>query len=154
MPSCREKTGHVASKDIVASPLGVGFECLDRMMFDPRRAYARRPDWASNGHVARPDGRGPEAEKPGEYDFAWLDEVADSLLAEGVQPWFSVSYGNRLYGDPAARQPGRRRLGPILTHEARSAWLRYTRTLVRRSPIVSATGRSGTNRMHPLSGRR
>ena len=124
------KTSPVASKDIVASPLGVGFECLDRMMFDPRRAYA---------HVGRlgvkwarcQTGWARTERKPGEYDFAWLDEVADSLLAEGVQPWFSVSYGNRLYSPLAPTWPA---VGwaPILTHEARSAWLRYTRTLVRR----------------------
>jgi hypothetical protein len=33
-------------------------------------------------------------QKPGVYDFAWLDEVVNDALAQGVQPWLEVSYGN------------------------------------------------------------
>ena len=42
MPATR--LGRVAPRhasQIAASPLGVGFECLDRQMFDPERVYDR-----------------------------------------------------------------------------------------------------------------
>lgn len=120
----------VASKDIEASPLGVGFETLDRMMFDPQRAYE---------HVGRlgvkwarcQTGWARTEKTPGEYDFAWLDDVADSLLAEGVKPWFSISYGNRLY-TPDAPDWSAVGWAPVFTEEAKAAWLRYTRAISKR----------------------
>ncbi len=126
----------VASKDIEASPLGVGFECLDRMMYDPKRAYR---------HVGRlgvkwarcQTGWARTERKPGEYDFAWLDDVVDSLLAEGVMPWLSISYGNKLYSPdaPDGPIPGFSPAvgwAPILSERAKTAWIRYVKTLVRR----------------------
>ena len=130
------KVRPVASKDIKASPLGVGFECLDRMMYDPKRAYR---------HVGRlgvkwarcQTGWARTEKEPGVYDFAWLDEVVDSLLAEGVMPWLSISYGNKLYSPkaPDGPIPGFSPAvgwAPILSQEAKAAWLRYVKTLVRR----------------------
>ncbi|MDY0168353.1 MAG: hypothetical protein RBS80_17525 [Thermoguttaceae bacterium] len=120
----------VASKDIEASPLGVGFETLDRMMFEPDRAYK---------HVGRlgvkwarcQTGWARTEKTPGEYDFAWLDDVAESLLSEGVKPWFSISYGNRLVSPDA---PDWSAVGwaPVFSEEAKAAWLRYTRAISKR----------------------
>ncbi|NKQ39773.1 MAG: hypothetical protein HF967_10020, partial [Methanosarcinales archaeon] len=33
----------------------------------------------------------------GVYDFVWLDEIIDGVLAEGVEPWLQTSYGNPIY---------------------------------------------------------
>ncbi len=117
----------VASKDIEASPLSVGFETLDRRMFDPERAYE---------HVGRlgvkwarcQTGWARTERKPGQYDFAWLDDVADSLLGQGVAPWFSISYGNRLY-TPDAPDESAVGWAPVFSDEAKAAWLRYTRAI-------------------------
>ncbi len=120
----------VPSKDIAASPLGVGFETLDRMMFKPERAY---------GHIGQlgvkwarcQTGWARTEKKPGEYDFAWLDDVADSLLDAGVAPWFSISYGNQLY-TPAAPDWSAVGWAPVFSEEAKAAWLRYTRAVSQR----------------------
>lgn len=94
-PTSRERLpvlGKVAPRSsisIAASPLSIGFETLDRKMFDPERTYA---------HVARlgvkwarvHTGWCRTERKRGAYDFAWLDQVVDALRRIGVQlstPW-------------------------------------------------------------------
>ncbi len=113
-----------ASKDIAASPISIGFETLDRMMFDPERTYE---------HLARlgvkwarcQTGWARTETKKGEFDFAWLDKVVDSLLKIGIQPWFNLGYGNTLYttGPPHPSAVG---WAPMNSQEARGAWVRYT----------------------------
>lgn len=84
------------SKSIAASALSVGFETLDRMMFDPERTY---PHLAKLGvKWARcQTGWARTEQKKGEFNFGWLDSVVDSLRGIGIQPWFNLGYGNRLY---------------------------------------------------------
>jgi len=84
------------SKEISDSPLGVGFETLDREMFIPEKCYnfvaAAGAKWArcqTGWNRCEP--------VKGRYDFAWLDAVVDNLLRRGVQPWFNLGYGNILY---------------------------------------------------------
>ena len=112
---------------IAASSLSVGFETLDRKMFDPERTYA---------HVAQLGVKWARVHtgwcrtelKRGEYDFAWLDRVVDSLRKIGVQPWFCVGFGNRLYTPEA---PFETAVGwiPTGTDDGRSAWSRYVACL-------------------------
>lgn len=122
--------GKVAPRDslaIAASPLSIGFETLDRKMFDPERTY---PHLARLGvKWARVHTGWCRTElKRGEYDFAWLDAVVDRLLKIGIQPWFCVGFGNRLYTPEA---PFESAVGwiPTRTEEARRAWLRYVGAL-------------------------
>jgi hypothetical protein len=82
--------------EISASPLGVGFETLDREMFIPEKCY----DFvaAAGAKWARCQTGWNRCERSkGVYDFAWLDEVVDNLLRRGVQPWFNLGYGNIVY---------------------------------------------------------
>lgn len=60
----------------------------------------------------------------GVYDFAWLDSVVDNLLKIGIQPWFNLGYGNRLY---TPRAPHETAVGwvPLNSPEAEQAWLRF-----------------------------
>ena len=122
--------GKVAPRDslaIAASPLSVGFETLDRRMFDPERTYA---------HLARLGAKWARVHtgwcrtelKRGEHDFAWLDAVVDRLLKIGIQPWFCVGFGNRLYTPEA---PFESAVGwvPTRTAEGRRAWLDYVGAL-------------------------
>jgi hypothetical protein len=111
-------------REIAASPLSVGMETLDREQFDPARTYSHvgrlgvkwarlQTGWARTERVR------------GEYDFRWLDAVVDTLRGLGVQPWLSLSYGNRLYTPEAQHETA---VGFVpLTPSAREGWVRYVR---------------------------
>lgn len=127
-----ERLGRIApaaGRDIKASPLSVGFEVLDRHGFDPARTYE---------HVAKLGVKWARCQTgwcrcetvKGAYDFAWLDEVVDSLLDAGVTPWFNLGYGNRLYTPDA---PDEFAVGwaPVFSDEALAGWLRFTEHLAR-----------------------
>jgi len=91
--------GHVPAKhsrDIEASMVGIGLETLDRDTFDP---FPIIPMLGQAGvKYARCQTGWIKCEKqPGVYDFSWLDAIVDALLAESIQPWLSVSFGNPLY---------------------------------------------------------
>lgn len=118
-----------ASKEIAASPLSVGFETLDRRMFDPERTYPHLAKLGVKWARVQTGWARTETVK-GRYDFAWLDKVVENLLAIGIQPWFCLSYGNSLY-TPA---PDRSAVGavPLNSPEATSAWLAFTEALARR----------------------
>ncbi len=115
------KTKH--SREIKSSPISIGFETLDRKMFDPERTW----EWMGKSGVkwARcQTGWARTETRPGVYDFAWLDRVVDQLLAEGVQPWFNVGYGNRLYTPDAPHETA---VGwaPLNSPQALEAWKKY-----------------------------
>ena len=91
--------GHIpakSSRDITESMVGIGFETLDRDTFDP---FPIIPLLGKSGvkHARCQTGWIKCEKTPGVYDFGWLDAIVDALLAEGIQPWFNVSYGNPLY---------------------------------------------------------
>ena len=118
--------GKVAPRDsrsIEASPLSVGFETLDRKMFDPERTYSHLAKLGAKWARTHTGWCRTERTR-GEYDFSWLDRVVDSLLRIGIQPWFCVGFGNRLYS-PAA--PDEFAVGwvPTGTPEGKAAWLKY-----------------------------
>jgi hypothetical protein len=108
------------SRTIQASPLSIGFETLDRRQFNPTRTYAHLGRLGVKWARAQTGWCRCETEK-GKYDFRWLDEVADGLLAQGVEPWFSLSYGNRLY-TPEAPDVSAVGFSPMFTPEARRGW--------------------------------
>ncbi len=116
----------VPADNIKASPLSVGFETLDREHFDPKKTY---PHLAKLGvKWARCQTGWCRCETtPGQYTFAWLDEVVDSLLAIGVQPWFNLGYGNQLYAPKADKHA----VGwaPVFDEQYKKAWLNFTRAI-------------------------
>ncbi len=118
-----------ASKLIPASPLSIGFETLDRKMFEPERTYAHLAQlgvkWA---RVQTGWGR-CETEK-GRYDFAWLDSVVDRLLEIGIQPLFNLGYGNRLY-TPEAKGVSAVGWVPLWSEEAQTGWSRFVQALAK-----------------------
>lgn len=122
------------STEIESSRLSIGFETLDRDMWDVEQAWPVLDDlgvkwarvqtgWAKTEHPSRVGERGGK----GIYNFAWLDEIVDKLLERGVQPWLSVSYGNPLY-TPGASPDG---VGyvPIYTEVERLGWEAYVKAL-------------------------
>ena len=107
---------------ISASPLSVGFETLDRKMFEPEKTYGALAQLGAKWARCQ-TGWARTEQRKGEYDFRWLDGVVDSLLKIGVQPWFNLGYGNRLYSPEAAHETA---VGYIpTTAEARKAWVAY-----------------------------
>ena len=64
----------------------------------------------------------------GKYDFSWIDAHVDGLIAEGINPWVCLCYGNPIYSDHgldlnAKLFPD----GPVM-----DAWLKYVKACVTR----------------------
>ena len=129
-----EKNGgirSVPSRAVADSRIGLGFEKLDRDVFDPAAAYdyvaASGVKW-----IRIQSGWARTERARGVYDFAWLDSVVDNLLAAGCRPWICLCYGNSLYDEAAGRIFGAVGCPPIDTDEQRRAWRRYVAALVSR----------------------
>lgn len=129
------------SKDITSSRLGVGFECLDRDMWDADQAWPVLNDLGVKWARVQ-TGWAKTEKEPGVYNFGWLDDVVNKLIERGVEPWLNISYGNPLHtksmniapqGDaPEIAECDEFGVGfpPIHTVEERSAWQNYVRALV------------------------
>ena len=92
------KTGQVKARharDIAFSRIGIGFEKLDRNVFDPEKAYdpvaALGVKW-----VRIQSGWARTEKEKGRYDFSWLDAIVDNLVSRGLKPWLCLGYGNGL----------------------------------------------------------
>ncbi len=120
----------LSSTEIKLSRLGLGFEKLDRAVFDPEKAYDKVA--AAGAKWARLQTGWARSEKTlGVYDFAWLDSIVDNLLERGVQPWLCLCYGNPLYTELAVPVFGAVGCPPISTERETSAWLAYVKAVVR-----------------------
>jgi len=121
----------LSSTEVADSPIGLGFEKLDRDIFDPSVAYgyvaAAGVKW-----IRIQSGWARTETTPGVYDFGWLDDVVDHLIACGCRPWICLCYGNGLYDANAARVFGAVGCPPIDTDEQRAAWHRYVVAVVSR----------------------
>ena len=114
----------LTSKAIKASRMSIGFETLDRQYFDPNPTY--EPLGKLGVKWARVQTGWCRCEpEQGKYDFRWLDEIADNLLAQGVEPWFSLSYGNPFYTPEAKDAVSSVGWCPIYTEKARAGWTTY-----------------------------
>lgn len=119
-----------ASNTVAASPLSIGFETLDRKIFDPERCYPLIGKLGVKWARCQTGWARTETRR-GEYDFTWLDKVVDSLLKTGIQPWFNMGYGNRLYTPGAPHETA---VGwiPLNSAEARDGWACYVAKLAER----------------------
>jgi hypothetical protein len=100
----------------------VGFETLDRKMFEPEKTYGALAQLGAKWARCQ-TGWARSEQRKGEFDFRWLDGVVDSLLKIGVQPWFNLGYGNKLYSPEALHETA---VGYIpTTPGARDAWVAY-----------------------------
>lgn len=116
------------ARDVKASKLGIGFEKLDRQAFDPEKAYDKIAAIGVKWVRVQSGWQRTEREK-GVYDFSWLDEIVNNLIARGMLPWICVCYGNPLYDPLAAENFGSVGCPPVHTEEAREAWRAYCRAL-------------------------
>ena len=111
------------SSAIQASPLGVGYETLDRQHFDPVKTFQHAAQLGVKWARCQTGWARTEKTK-GQYDFGWLDEVVDGLLKIGIQPWFNLGYGNPLY-TPEADETA---VGwaPVFDEAAMEGWKKFT----------------------------
>ncbi len=117
------------SKEVVKSKIGIGLECLDRQMWDDTDEAYRLLGLTGVKHARVQTGWNRCEVREGIFDFVWLDRIVNKLLAEGVSPWFCVSYGNIFHSE--ATEPDAVSWPPIYTEADRSAWLKYVEALVR-----------------------
>ena len=121
------KIGTIKAKQahqIRKSRLGIGFEKLDRAVFDPEKAYNKVAAIGVKWIRIQSGWARTEKEK-GIYDFSWLDNIVDNILARGMKPWICLCYGNPLYSSFASVYFGAVGCPPIATEEERTAWVRY-----------------------------
>lgn len=113
------------------SHVSIGFECLDRELFDPERCYDKLA--AAGIKYARCQTGWCRCEKEKSvYTFEWLDSIVDNLLRRGIQPWFNVGFGNIIYM-PDAPVPEAVGCVPTLYGEnAVNAWKNYIAELAKR----------------------
>ena len=104
------------SDEISFAKFGIGLEKLDRNMFDPEQTYEPLAE-AGVKYVRLQSGWQRTEKKRGVYDFSWLDEVVDKLLAHGMKPWLCLCYGNELYTEAAKKQFGAVGVPPIFSDE-------------------------------------
>ena len=116
------------ASEIVSSNWSIGGETLDRdlTLFSEWKSYVG-PLGAKKMRLQA--GWAKCEQQRGVYDFAWLDEVVDGLLAQGVSPWLQTAYGNPIYPKGGgihlnAGFPG--------SDQALQAWDAWMRTMARR----------------------
>jgi len=129
-----KKIGQVQPKsaaEVMTSRIGIGFEKLDRAVFDPEKAYDKVAAIGVKWVRIQSGWARTEKEK-GVYDFSWLDSIVDNLISRGLKPWICLCYGNGLYDEFAATIFGAVGCPPIHTEEQRTAWKNYVTALVER----------------------
>ena len=127
-----KKIGRITPKrslDIKDSKLGIGFEKLDRNVFDPEKAYDKlalvgvkwvriQSGWQRTERVR------------GQYSFEWIDKVVDNLIARGMKPWICLCYGNELYNEEAKEVFGATGIAPIFNDDQKLGWANYVKATV------------------------
>lgn len=120
----------VPSSRIERSGVSIGFECLDRFIFDPERCYDKLSETGVKWARCQTGWCRCETEK-GKYDFQWLDDVVDNLRRRGIQPWFNVGFGNKLYMPNAYGEAAVGSVPLYFGEETLQAWKNYIRALSR-----------------------
>ncbi len=115
--------------EIGHSPWTIGIETIDRAYVDfapiaPHLGPLGATEARAQAGWARCD-HGPG--RP--YKWAWLDEVVDGCIAQGVHPWLQTSYGNPAYPGGGGIGLGQ---GVPTSPEALAAWDRWIDALVAR----------------------
>ena len=119
-----------SSRQIEKSNISIGFECLDRFIFDPEQCYDKLAETGTKWARCQTGWSRCETVK-GTYDFHWLDEVVDNLRSRGIQPWFNVGFGNRLYMTNTFTDAAVGCVPLYYGDEAKLAWQNYVRALAR-----------------------
>ena len=117
-----------SSNEIESSIFGIGFEKLDRKVFEPNCAYDKIALLGVK-HARVQSGWMRTENERGVYNFEWLDDIINNLLSRGIKPWLSLSYGNPLYTPKAKEVFGGVGCPPIKTEKEKQAWVNYCTAL-------------------------
>ena len=113
------KIGNVkafSSSEIKDSRIGIGFEKLDRGVFDPEKAYDKVAATGAKWVRIQSGWARTEMTK-GIYSCEWLDSIVDNLVKRGMRPWLCLCYGNPLYNAEAAKVFGAVGCPPLFSKE-------------------------------------
>ena len=116
------------SREINSSKIGIGFECLDRQMWDDSDEVYRYAGELGVKFARVQTGWARTEKNAGVYDFSWLDKIVNRLLEERIEPWLSISYGNPLYLE--CDGPDGVGNHPIRNEKTQAAWCSYVAALV------------------------
>jgi len=119
----------VSASEVEFSRLGIGFEKLDRAVFDPEKAYDPVAALGVKWVRIQSGWQRTETER-GVYRFEWLDDIVDNLRRRGLVPWVNLCYGNKLYDAEAATRFGAVGCPPNQNDEQINAWCAYVKALV------------------------
>jgi Beta-glucosidase/6-phospho-beta-glucosidase/beta-galactosidase len=117
-----------ASSEIASSSWSIGCETLDRG-FAVYQNFRDHLGPLGAKSVRLQSGWARCEREPGVYNWAWLDEIVDDAIAQGVHPWLQLSYGNPLYAGGGDSGLGG---GIPRSDEALAAWDRWARAVVTR----------------------
>ena len=121
----------LTSDKIEKSAVSIGFECLDRELFDPEKCYDKLA--ATGVKYARCQTGWIRCEKQkGVYTFEWLDSVVDNLLSRGIQPWLDVSFGCPVYMDDMPNETAVGCVPIYYGEECLEAWKNFVREIAKR----------------------
>ncbi len=119
------------SGEIADNPFSVGFETLDRELFDPEPCYEKLAECGVKWARIQSGWSRTEKER-GIYDFDWQDRVVNRFVSLGIRPWMSLTFGNILYS-PDAKHSSAVGCPPVCYGpEAVAAWERFISAVVRR----------------------
>lgn len=117
-----------SASSIQTSYFGLGFEKLDRAVFDPEKAYDKIAALGIKP-IRLQSGWQRTERSPGIYQFNWLDTIVNRLISLGMEPWICLCYGNDLYTERAKNVFGAVGCPPIDSPEERLAWHNYVTAL-------------------------
>lgn len=128
-----KKIGEITPKkstEIKHSKISLGFEKLDRDVFDPEKAYDKVADLGVKW--ARIQSGWARSEKQeGVYDFEWIEKIIDNFLERGIEPWVCLCYGNPVYNEEAKKVFGAVGCPPIFTDRQKKGWENYVKAFVK-----------------------
>ena len=113
------------TKEISGSKFSIGFETLDRKMFEDEKCYDHLVDLGVKRARIQTGWSRSEQEK-GVIDFEWLDRIVDKLLSIGIQPWLNVGYGN-INHVPQTPTPDAVAWPPLWDKGATEAWSNFVK---------------------------
>ncbi len=114
----------------LTSHASIGFECLDRDLYDPEQCYDLLKQCGVKYARVQTGWIKCETQK-GVYTFEWLDSIVDNLLKRGIQPWFNVGFGNKLYMPDCPTESAVGQVPMCYGAEVLLAWKNYIAALTK-----------------------
>ncbi len=125
------KIRHKSSSEIKDSKISIGFECLDRDMFEPEKVYDKLAETGIKKARCQ-TGWGKTEKVKGVYDFKWLDDIVNNLTARGIEPYFNLGFGNAIYMGKTKTPTAVGYVPLYYGEECLNAWKNYVDALSKR----------------------